>query len=221
MRVSALSARCGVSIPTIKFYLREGLLPPGKPTARNQAEYDESHLERLRLIRLLTTVAQLGLAAVRDVLQAVDDPELSRAELYQTINGVLFARRVDGHLGEDVDDARRRVSDSLGALQWHVEPSSPARDTLALALSYFCRSGWDGDAEILRPYLDASRLLAAHELAVLGAEDDSVAPAVTAVRTVLFDVVLTAMRRLAQEAQEAHDAPDAHQRCGDGALRRT
>ena len=39
-----LSRRSGVPIPTIKFYLREGLLPPGVATAANQADYDEEHL---------------------------------------------------------------------------------------------------------------------------------------------------------------------------------
>ncbi|WP_346281659.1 MerR family DNA-binding transcriptional regulator, partial [Pseudonocardia sp.] len=33
MRMAELSARTGVPIPTIKFYLREGLLPPGERTS--------------------------------------------------------------------------------------------------------------------------------------------------------------------------------------------
>jgi DNA-binding transcriptional MerR regulator len=44
MRISELSARSGISVPTIKFYLREGLLPPGSPRAVNQADYGEPHL---------------------------------------------------------------------------------------------------------------------------------------------------------------------------------
>jgi DNA-binding transcriptional MerR regulator len=200
MRISALSAHCGVSVPTIKFYLREGLLPSGLPTARNQAEYDDTHLERLRLIRLLTTVGQLGLAAVRDILAAVDDKTLSRAELYQAVNGVLYGERVDGRLHEDLGNARQRVNQYLDALDWDVELSSPARETLAHVLVSFCRSGCSCEREILDPYIEAARRLAVHELRLLGCGDD-VGPAVTAVRTVLFDVVMTTMRRLAQEAQ--------------------
>ncbi|WP_433202001.1 MerR family transcriptional regulator [Dactylosporangium sp. CS-047395] len=190
-------------MPTIKFYLREGLLPPGVPTARNQADYDETHLERLRLIRLLTTVGQLGLAAVRDILEAVDDKTLTRAELYQAVNGVLYADRVDGRLHEDVGNARQRVNEYLNALHWDVAATSPARETLAHVLVSFCRSGCASEREILGPYIEAARRLAAHELELLGDGDD-VGPAVTAVRTVLFDVVMTTMRRLAQEAQTVH-----------------
>ena len=71
MRMAELAQRAGLSVPTIKFYLREGLLPPGRLTNVNQAMYDQSHLERLRLIRALSKVAGLPLNKVRDVVVAV------------------------------------------------------------------------------------------------------------------------------------------------------
>ena len=37
MRISELSTASGVPVPTLKFYLREGLLPPGDAIAVNQA----------------------------------------------------------------------------------------------------------------------------------------------------------------------------------------
>ena len=46
----------------------------GTPSARNQARYDASHLERLDLIRALQEVADLPLDVVRDVLRQVDEP---------------------------------------------------------------------------------------------------------------------------------------------------
>src|SRR5262245_36454982 len=76
MSIAELSGRSGTSIPSIKYYLREGLLPTGNATGRNQAEYDEAHLHRLRLIRALLDVGGLSIAAVRDVLTAVDTPDL-------------------------------------------------------------------------------------------------------------------------------------------------
>ncbi|MYU47619.1 MerR family transcriptional regulator, partial [Streptomyces sp. SID7803] len=51
MRLSELSERSGIATATIKYYLREGLLPPGERLSATQAEYDESHLRRLRLVR--------------------------------------------------------------------------------------------------------------------------------------------------------------------------
>jgi DNA-binding transcriptional MerR regulator len=61
-----------VARSTIKFYLREGLLPAGSAQARNQALYDERHLERLRLIRALREVAGLSLDVVGRVAGELD-----------------------------------------------------------------------------------------------------------------------------------------------------
>ena len=68
MRISELAAVTGVTIPTIKFYLREGLLPSGVARAANQADYDETHVRRLRLKvedqpddpKLIVTVRGIG-----------------------------------------------------------------------------------------------------------------------------------------------------------------
>src|SRR5256886_17599843 len=46
VRISDLSRQTGVPTATIKFYLREHLLPPGAMTARNQADYGSEHLRR-------------------------------------------------------------------------------------------------------------------------------------------------------------------------------
>ena len=42
-----LSVSTGISVATIKYYVRAGLLPPGEPTAPNQAQYGEGHVARL------------------------------------------------------------------------------------------------------------------------------------------------------------------------------
>lgn len=44
MRLSELSERSGVSTATIKYYLREQLLPPGRRVSATQAEYTDSHV---------------------------------------------------------------------------------------------------------------------------------------------------------------------------------
>jgi len=53
MRISQLSQASGVPVATIKYYLREGLLHDGRLTSATQAQYDETHLARLRLVRAL------------------------------------------------------------------------------------------------------------------------------------------------------------------------
>ncbi|MFT3926987.1 MAG: MerR family transcriptional regulator [Myxococcales bacterium] len=72
MKISDLSEQTGVPVPTIKFYLREGLIPTGQKTGRNQALYGADHVERLALIRSLTHDAGLSLEQVAHSLRAAD-----------------------------------------------------------------------------------------------------------------------------------------------------
>lgn len=80
MRLAELSARSGVSTATIKYYLREGLLHPGRRVTATQAEYDEGHLRRLRLVRALIQVGKIPVASAREVLAALQDGDLDRNE---------------------------------------------------------------------------------------------------------------------------------------------
>ena len=74
MRISELSRVSGVPVATIKFYLREGLVPEGVRTSPNQAQYDDAHVQRLRLVRALVGVGGLSLAATKNVLGQIDEP---------------------------------------------------------------------------------------------------------------------------------------------------
>lgn len=57
--------------------VREGLKTLGSRYRGNQAEYDESHIRRLRLIRVLVDSGGLSLATVREVVTAVEEQELT------------------------------------------------------------------------------------------------------------------------------------------------
>jgi len=81
VRISELSSRTGVPIATIKFYLRENLLQDGVRTAATQAQYDESHVARLRLIRALLGPGGLSVAAAHRVIKAIEEPPESFHEL--------------------------------------------------------------------------------------------------------------------------------------------
>ena len=56
MRISELAEVSGVPLATVKYYLREGLLPPGRSVTARLSEYDDEHLRRLRLLRALREV---------------------------------------------------------------------------------------------------------------------------------------------------------------------
>ena len=81
MKVSELAQRSGVPISSIKFYIRQKLLPRGeRTTASNQAVYGENHLERLLLIAALKDVAGLPNDTLRAVFDAMQPLGVSDAD---------------------------------------------------------------------------------------------------------------------------------------------
>jgi DNA-binding transcriptional MerR regulator len=203
MRISELSRASGVSIPTIKFYLRENLLPQGTPTARTQADYSEGHLRRLRLIQTLTGIGGLRLRDVRGVLQAIDDQELGTHELLGTVHHTL-GPHPDGKPAPDEVQAMSEIDRFLAELGWRVSQEAPARRTLARALTTLRRMGRDADAGVFEPYARVADELADREVATVsptGSRTEAVEGAV--VGTVVFEAALVALRRLAQEHHSA------------------
>jgi DNA-binding transcriptional MerR regulator len=70
LRIGELAAQAGVSVATIKYYIREGLLPPPPvKTGRTMGYYDQAYLERLRLIRRLREEHYLPVRVIREVLE--------------------------------------------------------------------------------------------------------------------------------------------------------
>lgn len=51
MKIGELAQRAECSVETIRYYEKEGLLPPPYRTQNNYRDYTESHLERLQFIR--------------------------------------------------------------------------------------------------------------------------------------------------------------------------
>ena len=68
MRISELAEVTGVPVPTIKYYLREGLLPPGRKVSDRLSEYDEQHARRLGLLRILRVIGDLPVEKLRAVV---------------------------------------------------------------------------------------------------------------------------------------------------------
>lgn len=77
MRIGELAEASGVPVPTIKHYLREGLLPEPVKTSRNMAYYPPEFVERIRLIKQLQEERFMPLRAIKAVLD--EGPERARA----------------------------------------------------------------------------------------------------------------------------------------------
>jgi DNA-binding transcriptional MerR regulator len=200
MRISELSDVTGIPVPTIKYYLREGLVPHGRPTALNQADYGDRHVHRLRLIRALREIGGLGIDQVRKVLQAIADEHLSLHEVLGVAHHALGPPDDHEPVAGDVARAREDVDVFIAALGWRVSRGAPGLRSLADALVALRRLGRDCDPEIFGPYAQAADRIAAHELEGIprsAGRDDAVESVV--VGTVVFEAALAALRRLAQE----------------------
>ncbi|KAB8187546.1 MerR family transcriptional regulator [Nonomuraea phyllanthi] len=201
MRISELSARSGVAIPTIKYYLREGLLPQGRQTAATRAEYDESHLRRLRLIRSLLEVGRLPVASIKKVVEAVEDESLPVHQMLGTAHYAL-SPAVEPESGEDWRLARDQVDRLIADLGWNVTPQAPTRDELAQTLVRMRQLGLSID---LAPYAEVAQKLVSEidmdKIPFHGPRDAAVEALVLG--TVLYGRAFDALRRMAQESESA------------------
>ena len=77
LRMGELAEASGVPAPTIKHYLREGLLPEPVKTSRNMAYYPPEFVDRIKLIKQLQEERFMPLKAIKAVLD--EDPERARA----------------------------------------------------------------------------------------------------------------------------------------------
>ena len=77
LRMGELAEASGVPAPTIKHYLREGLLPEPVKTSRNMAYYSPEFVDRIKLITQLQEERVMPLKAIKLVLD--EDPERARA----------------------------------------------------------------------------------------------------------------------------------------------
>ncbi|MEV0170302.1 MerR family transcriptional regulator [Streptomyces sp. NPDC050803] len=197
MRVGELSRRTGVPVPTIKYYVREGLLPPGELSSPNQASYGEAHERRLQLIRALLDVGGMKVVEIAAVLAAIDDRD---RPLHQVLGAA--ADRLGG-MGVEHDDAESEAAETVVAelisrRGWRTAESNPAAADLAKALAAMARLGHGTFAEVLDDYADAAERVAAADLAYVDrrvAVEDMVEGVV--VGTVLGEAVFSALRRLA------------------------
>jgi DNA-binding transcriptional MerR regulator len=206
MRIAELSRRTGVPVPTIKYYRREGLLPPGELSSPNQAQYGDEHLRRIRLIRALVDAGGLPIAAVRDLLAVVDAPAVGvHSTLGAVLHHVLPTRTVPAD--ETWTAVSEELEDLLRERGWEYETGSPALRTAIAALAAMRELAGPDFARraLLEVYADAVERIAAAEIGLIGSRGSSMDTIVegAVIGTVLGDTMIGALRHLAQESASA------------------
>ncbi|MFE2296644.1 MerR family transcriptional regulator [Streptomyces sp. NPDC059445] len=208
MRLAELSERSGVSTATIKYYLREGLLQPGRRVSATQAEYGENHLRRLRLVRALIQIGGVSVADAREVIAAAEDESLDHhLRLGAATRALPTAEKPD----EDdpaVATASRSVEALLERLGWSCEPGghlfSPAHRRLIDSVAALVRLGYPCDTEALLPYGRLAAQLAVTDLDLVEEQPTPSEQIEAAVAlTVLYEPVLLSLRRMAHAEESA------------------
>jgi DNA-binding transcriptional MerR regulator len=128
LRMRELAEASGVPAPTIKHYLREGLLPEPVKTSRNMAYYPPEFVDRIKLIKRLQEERYLPLKAIKDVLDLRERSRTSAAEVRKRYG------------------VPKEVLDRLAELEVLTPNSrgySPSDVTIIEAISRFRAGGYD------------------------------------------------------------------------------
>jgi DNA-binding transcriptional MerR regulator len=202
MRMAELSAESGIPVATIKYYLREGLLPPGERTSPNQARYAEIHVRRLKLVRALMDVGGLSISQVGAVLEAIDEQEPTHDLLGVAHHGLKVPKGT-------VDDEGRawamaRIDRIAEERKWAVKPEDKVVEALVGVLCTFRELDRVQFLDGLGHYAELAAQMAQRDLALVGAMPTAESLVETAIiGTVLGEALFIVLRRLAHQNASA------------------
>jgi DNA-binding transcriptional MerR regulator len=149
LRMGELAEASGVPAPTIKHYLREGLLPEPVKTSRNMAYYPPEFVDRIKLIKQLQEERFMPLRAIRALLE--EGPERVRALL--ELEDRIFERALAGERTRtSAAEVRERYSvpkevldrlEELEIVSSNSRGYSPSDVKIIEAISRFRAGGYD------------------------------------------------------------------------------
>lgn len=209
--MSGLAKATQVPVATLKYYLREGLLHSGRVTSRTQAEYDESHVERVRLVRALSEVGGLSLATIARVLAVIDAPDVERSGVLAAAQRSLLGAELVTGPARDADEPwpDSRAHAWLAGRGWRVDPRDPVIEDLQRAWSACDAAGIGLDEARMDAYADVVEQIAVTDVDTVP-EQPAAAVRQVVLGTVLVDPVLAALRRLAHQHTAASRAEGRH-----------
>ncbi|MFI7166326.1 MerR family transcriptional regulator [Rhodococcus erythropolis] len=200
MKVSELSQRSGVSVSSIKYYLREGLLTGGVQTATNQAAYSEQHIRRLRLIRSLIDIGGLSISHVRATLAAVDDESTPMHDAFGAVMHGLDEVPTET-VSTDIQTAYDEVQEWLSSRGWDIDPDAPAPHRLAELVATLRRFEFPTTLTDFDSVADMIERTAQIEVKYARAMQDRTSAVETMlIGTVILERAIVEVRRLALEA---------------------
>ena len=184
MRMRDLEQRTGIGRKTIRFYIREGLLPEPEKASPNSARYDEKHVIRLKAIRRLQEERFLPLAVIKALLASADDQATTDLHAFpHLLDHLLTTVKTDlasgprsledvavqtGWSVTDLDDFARVGLIEIGRAADGDRTLDPLNFNLAQRLADMRAAGFTSErgflAEMGRVYVEFASWLAAREV---------------------------------------------------------
>lgn len=168
LQLKELSEQTGVPPASIKFYLREGLLPAGKAITATRAQYSARHASRLELIQALRRVVGLNIAQIRKLLKLADDG-VPRLELLAAVQRTVL--RLD-EVGTEHGDIRTPAGDAVVRLRNWPDAPSDARNALNAHVALMESLNIPVTTELLDAYSKALDTIADLDIEATTAPDD-------------------------------------------------
>ena len=112
--IGEVSRRSGLSADALRFYEREGIIPPPERTGGGERRYDPAVLDHLQVVTSLRRIG-FGLDEVRDLLSAKSQ--------HSTIRGRVEAARASiDRLESQLDEKERALAEARAQLRsWRAE----------------------------------------------------------------------------------------------------
>ncbi|MET1016526.1 MAG: MerR family transcriptional regulator [Leifsonia flava] len=199
MKISEAAREGGVTVPTFKYYLREGLVHEGTRLSSNQTEYTPSHVQRVRLVRALLETGGLSIGTAKAVLATLNSGQTSLAVTFETAQHALAARTPA--LTPPSPESRLAIDELVAAQGWHSTGENPGTDAAARVLDGLAAIDFVPPSEYLEAYASAAALIARADLgALITRERPDLVAELMVVGTVLGDSLIAGLRRLAQES---------------------
>jgi DNA-binding transcriptional MerR regulator len=133
LTVSKIARQTGISPDAVRYYEREGLLPPAPRSPSGYREYDESTTHRIRFIKGAQSVG-LKLSEIKELLEIQD-----RGACPCGHTRTLVERRI-----EEIDAEMKRLSElraDLGAMADLECPSTDAGPVWACEVEFIKKGG--------------------------------------------------------------------------------
>jgi DNA-binding transcriptional MerR regulator len=225
LRMRDLVRLTGVSAATIHFYAQQGLLPPSRKTAGNQARYPETTVRRILWVRAVQQELRLSLRAIGRVLERFGERPMEELRTLHMLGTLL--EEIDPTAPADAAAAGAAVIppedlETLRRLRLIRPDGPPTTSDLRLLelVAAGCDAGFTAEAgfsiENIALYRDAVERLIQDEIArvvapVLGRHDPQTLRDMVHRGLPIVDQLLALLHRRAvqEELQRLLDPADA------------